>query len=306
MESWTEIRFALPFSGNRVLFASALTGLAGRDFFFFTTVQPSFRLRLVLRHLVRIGRLLIQIGRLIPADGRTLEPNPDKILENLLHETRPDVASDHFANGVNTPQASRPHGQAAEGDEEQARNQSLPRDVDDPGASVLSNEVALLCLSAAGREPQYFGPSSALSFSQIASTVMGLPRSRNAGSSQYNNEGQQQPAHSARSVEYPSPSKVELLSQAYFGNIHTQYPFLHRPTIEMMQQECLEASLNGSLQSAGATSLFFVFMVITPHNALEKPAYSLFEALCDRLTRLWEGRGRHCRGTGMTYLTRFR
>lgn len=132
---------------------------------------------------------------------------------------------------------------------------------------ALSSEVALLCLSAAGREPQYFGPSSAVSFSRIAGTAMGLPHHGSPGTSaQLSNLGDVTPrtSSSRRAAATPRglPGRETLaaLSHAYFSSIHPQYPFLHRPTVEMMERECLQAEAEGS-PGANGTSLFFVLMV---------------------------------------------
>lgn len=132
---------------------------------------------------------------------------------------------------------------------------------------ALSSEVALLCVSASGREPQYFGPSSAVSFSRIASTAMGLPhRHGGAGSQQSNLEDATSRSRRAATAPKGLPSRERLaaLSQAYFCSIHPQYPFLHQPTVEMMQMLCLQAESDGNLSAAGETSLFFVFMVWLP------------------------------------------
>lgn len=192
-------------------------------------------------------------------------------LENLLKEARPEVAYDHLQSQ-----------ELVGGQPVEARSDARSTEPEAPAADVLSNEVALLCLSAAGREPQYFGPSSALSFSRIASSVMGLPRHGTNGSVR----GQAgEVRDELRTIsrtrsktrlmsEFPSASKVALLSQAYFKNIQPQYPFLHRQTIQAMEKKCLEANLKGELDQVDDMSLFFVLMVCRPlthymaHNSL--------------------------------------
>ncbi|CAH0021249.1 unnamed protein product [Clonostachys rhizophaga] len=134
----------------------------------------------------------------------------------------------------------------------------------DAGSDTLSSEVAVLCLSAAGREPHYFGPSSAVSFSRIASAVMGLPNKKSMratsdhGGSDKAREGRRR---TVPVIDFPSASRMEKLSEAYFANIHPQYPFLHRPTARMMEKECMEASQTGDVSTARDTSLFFVLMI---------------------------------------------
>ncbi|KAH8177913.1 fungal specific transcription factor domain-containing protein [Sarocladium implicatum] len=179
-------------------------------------------------------------------------------LENLLKEARPEVAYDHLQNPGST--GTQP---------DDAPSEARSTEAEAPATDVLSNEVALLCLSAAGREAQYFGPSSALSFSMIASRVMGLPRQRTSSSLRGNGEGVRdelrtmtQTRSKTRLIsEFPSANKVAQLSQAYFKNIQPQYPFLHRQTIQEMERRCLEASLKGELDQVDDMSIFFVLMV---------------------------------------------
>jgi hypothetical protein len=191
------------------------------------------------------------------------------------------VASDHLENQESGP---RPPAEA------QIAASSTGTDA--PAAEALSNEVALLCLSAAGREPQYFGPSSALSFSMIASSVMGLPRQAAIRTSDRDTgggvRGDLRTMSRTRSKtrlmsEFPSASKVAQLSQAYFKSTHPQYPFLHRQTIQAMENKCLEANLKGD-----DMSLFFVLMVRTLPTR-SRPAAEGEKGLCYRLIGPWEG-----------------
>jgi hypothetical protein len=66
-------------------------------------------------------------------------------LESLLQQSRPEVALDHLS-AAGVPQSAVE--QVSPGWE------ACDENIDD-----LSSDVALLCLSAAGREPHYFGPS---------------------------------------------------------------------------------------------------------------------------------------------------
>ncbi|OKL56596.1 hypothetical protein UA08_08175 [Talaromyces atroroseus] len=203
-------------------------------------------------------------------------------LEGLLQGVRPEVAVDHFAGIDRSQQSQQADGgvldsagapgataNATTGPQQQASGNTPNNDLDDVRSTdadegdLLSNEVALLCLSAAGREPQYFGPSSAVHFSRIVSSTLRLPR-RGAGaaSSHYSNTSGSATRHAtARYQEFPDPGMMAKLSEAYFNNIHPQYPFLHQPTFRLMEQECLEASLRNDVGDASETSLFFVLMV---------------------------------------------
>jgi hypothetical protein len=124
----------------------------------------------------------------------------------------------------------------------------------------------LLCLSAAGREPHYFGPSCAVSFSRIVSATMGLPK--RGGGSQHSGalaETQAPEVERTFSVSFPSQSLATTLSQAYFKNIHPQYPYLHRPTFLSWEEKCTRANTAGDMNAAGDLALFFVLMVGPPH-----------------------------------------
>ncbi|OAA59026.1 Transcription factor [Niveomyces insectorum RCEF 264] len=222
-------------------------------------------------------------------------------LEELLRNSRPDVALDHLAGNNNNNDALSspiildqtvadffspisPQQQAGE-----AITQTSPpgggdtgiRPADGPHAApraqtsevgdnseidVLSSEVAFLCLSAAGREPHYFGPSSAVSFSRIAGATMGLGHVGGGKSQLGAPNGSEE--RDLTLVDYydlqeqfPSPDAAKRMSQAYWNNVHGQYPFLHRPTVDASEQACLAASLQGSLHKANGTVVFFVLMV---------------------------------------------
>jgi hypothetical protein len=186
-------------------------------------------------------------------------------LESLLQQTRPEVALDHLddpghhlrqSNDQTALQPPHAHGGYS------IYDHTSPADGDDENIDDLSTEVALLCLSAAGREPHYFGPSCAVSFSRIVSATMGLPK--RGGSSQHSTampEIQGPEVHRTVSVSFPSPNLAMTLSQAYFKNIHPQYPFLHKPTFKVWEEKCTRANLAGDIDTAGDLPLFFVLMV---------------------------------------------
>ncbi|KAJ0331307.1 hypothetical protein COL5a_002846 [Colletotrichum fioriniae] len=221
-------------------------------------------------------------------------------LEGLLQQARPEVALDHFGannegggrdrgrevdqhasataashNGGPTQPMSIMHMPSALAPNLQAHHSSFEDvdfsralrapsvDADDHHVDTLSSEVALLCLSAAGREPHYFGPSSAVSFSRIVSATMGLAST--GGSSQHSHAGRGKDINPevVREVplRLPSPTLRANLSEAYFNNIHPQYPFLHKPTFQIWEETCLKASLDGDLSSVNGSTLFFVLMI---------------------------------------------
>ena len=178
-------------------------------------------------------------------------------LELLLQQTRPEVALDHLDDTEGAHVGPRQtHGTAEFLNLDHASPGDGDESIDD-----LSTEVALLCLSAAGSEPHYFGPSCAVSFSRIVSATMGLPK--RGGSSQHG--GALPDTHAPEvertfSVSFPSRNLATTLTQAYFKNIHPQYPFLHKPTFLAWEDKCTRASLAGDLDSAGDLPLFFVLM----------------------------------------------
>lgn len=203
-------------------------------------------------------------------------------LEGLLQQVRPDVAVDHLlgfegerfiprlsggdisclANPIVSASEPNIHQQDAMGASVQ-EDAGGPASVDaeDP-ADQLSAEVALLCLNAAGREPHYFGPSSAVSFSRIVSAAMNLPKK--VGSSQRSNAGVESIGWGSTRpppIPFPMPALASTLSKAYFDNIHPQYPFLHRPTFQYWQELCLKADAGGGLAVVGDLPLFFCWMV---------------------------------------------
>ncbi|KAF5698418.1 transcription activator acu-15 [Fusarium globosum] len=199
-------------------------------------------------------------------------------LEGLLQQARPDVALDHlmglekdsssFSPSVATPFVgpgeSEPVGNGqrdASTEAEDARDQ-------------LSTDVALLCLTTASKEPHYFGPSSAVSFSRIISTAIDLPKRSQASTIRFEHGGFiDWDCPQAFPVSFPSPPLGTALSQAYFGNIHAQYPFLHEPTFRFWEEQCFKADLLGNLAAAGDMAQFFVWMVYATASLALGPAH---------------------------------
>lgn len=210
-------------------------------------------------------------------------------LENLLHQIDPQTASDSLSiNGrlgganaqslvLNTPAANRSPenvNQAVQLAQSKPTSDNVHRspseEGEDDSVDRLSSEVALLCLNASGREPHYFGPSSAVSFSRIVSATMGLSAGRESlslsqgtAASIGNLESDFWP-ESTRDplLLFPSLSLGIALSEAYFNNIHPQYPFLHRPSFRIWEEECQMAVTSGRLENSNNIALFFVLMVI--------------------------------------------
>lgn len=204
-------------------------------------------------------------------------------LEGLLQEARPDVAGDHMgthsrrplADGVPSPFDGDGMGMLAspplQGDynapQHDIGSRALHRGQARPGDTAksdpVSSEVASLCVNASGREPQYLGHSSALSFAHVATLAMGLDGDASGQNTWSGSQSHDDTSRSATMIEmkHPSPKVAESLSRAYFDNIHLQYPFLHHPTFEAWEKSCREANLNGTLSYVGHVPLFFVTMV---------------------------------------------
>lgn len=200
------------------------------------------------------------------------------LLEGLLQEVRPDVAIDHFTMSSSTmhPPDYRDTSVMSHRDTDVIGpdrssdfvtigdlNETSPDHVGDD-ADDLASEVALLCLNASGREPHYFGPSSGLSFSRAISSALRIgkvPELNSQGRSgipNANTEARRKFLHPL----LPSQTAGSVLSQTYFDNIHPQYPFLHRPTFEAWESECMKSFHTGSTERSSNASLFFVLMVL--------------------------------------------
>ncbi|KAL4940185.1 fungal-specific transcription factor domain-containing protein [Aspergillus oleicola] len=221
-------------------------------------------------------------------------------LESLLQQVRPDVALDHLASmelpdesqvlqlaeppyttdepnnieyGSNSHDALPPGpGYVSPGVTVAASQRAgvrRPSSVhsEDHRIDVLSSEVALLCLSATGRDPHYFGPSSAVSFSRIVGATMGLPTTDSVASGSQNSviggrglsplSGMQEEAP----MRFPSPAVAGKLTSAYWNNIHPQYPILHRPTFRTWERDLRKDSQPGSVTGKSSIPLYFVIMV---------------------------------------------
>ncbi|KAF5706694.1 positive regulator of purine utilization [Fusarium mundagurra] len=136
----------------------------------------------------------------------------------------------------------------------------------------LSSMIGTLSLNAAGAEPSYLGASSAFAFARfmkpsIRQAVASLPpeipsisRSQSHGRAFYPPEP----------CPLPDYQTAVNLSNAYFENIHPQYPLLHEPTFRLWET-VLENPLE-AMSSLGydPVPLYFLNMVYAI-GALLKP-----------------------------------
>lgn len=233
-------------------------------------------------------------------------------LESLLQQVRPDISLDQLpapgiqpgaeddasrmiANGSPPIQQAGQHYNPVAGALHSGVEPSGPRQP--PNAPLddhLSSEVALLCLSAAGREPHYFGPSSAVSFSRIVSATMGIapgdsasnPR-QSAGPGPEESRPGVRPDNPISKRRSPSPSTSAKLTQAYFDNIHPQYPFLHRPTFEGWEEEFRRSTQSGYISNVADIPLFFVLMaskvVVADIESILRRLNPLSLGICNRV-----------------------
>ncbi|KAH6988881.1 fungal-specific transcription factor domain-containing protein [Ilyonectria sp. MPI-CAGE-AT-0026] len=108
------------------------------------------------------------------------------------------------------------------------------------GTTDLISKAGVLSLHASGAEPHYFGPSSMFSFSRVIHACV----------------RQATDASSLVPCRLPSYEVGVALSNAYFENVHLQYPFLHEPTFRQWENNA--AGLGDVV--ASPTELLFVNM----------------------------------------------
>jgi hypothetical protein len=167
------------------------------------------------------------------------------LLEGLLQQSRPDVASPSLATRPIDPKdgsrsaASRP---GNEGD----------------GESDLSSKAGMLGFKAAGAEPYYLGSSSAFAFSRLIHSCV---RQAVPGKSTDMLHFTKEDPSKTSPCPLPDYNVGLTLSNAYFQNIHLQYPFLHEPTFRIWETKVTRLSGSTDTLSADPVPLFFVNMV---------------------------------------------
>lgn len=134
--------------------------------------------------------------------------------------------------------------------------------------SDLVSQAGVLSLHASGAEPHYFGPSSIFSFSRVIHAYI-----RQAVRKEPNNETdslfEDADTSSISPCRLPNYEIGTALSNAYFSNVHLQYPFLHEPTFRKWEKNVYEIDST----VANSTELFFVNMAsIIDDLLLEVPA----------------------------------
>lgn len=134
------------------------------------------------------------------------------------------------------------------------KNSNNDRAMEDP------SNLELLCLRSAGADPHYFGASSAYSFTKMFSASLRAVRRQAPGLSM---SGVMDESCESRPHVIPAPlpnrAVVNLLTSAYFEQVHPQFPFLHRMTYLQWEEEVLNDSEAGI--SPNPVHLFFVYAV---------------------------------------------
>lgn len=117
----------------------------------------------------------------------------------------------------------------------------------------LSSMIGTLSLNAAGSEPTYLGSSSVFAFTRFVK-----PSLRPAiGPASSKRVDESYDAAAPEPCALPDCHTAVKLSNAYFQNIHTQYPFLHEATF----REWEVALADPLLATYDSLPLFFVTMV---------------------------------------------
>ena len=120
--------------------------------------------------------------------------------------------------------------------------------------------LELLCLRSAGAEPHFFGASSGYSFAKMFSASLRAVRQQGPGltmSGIRDKTCQKRPL--AMPVPLPNRMVVNALTNAYFEQVHPQFPFLHQPSHEKRKDEVLSAIDAG--KSPDPIHSFFVYVV---------------------------------------------
>lgn len=171
----------------------------------------------------------------------------------LLNDGRPSSPVVNLPSCLRTPDTQQESSRLEDctGDDENNTTEHSP----------LSLQAGLLDVRSAQTEqtePQYLGLSSTFAFSHIVNSSLcrHLP-------------DRAKPLRGLLTRQAPSPSLcflpdkelALLLSNAYFENIHPQYPFLHEATFRIWEQTAAARPHEGRSAHIFTVPLFFVNMV---------------------------------------------
>ena len=137
-------------------------------------------------------------------------------LEGLLDSQRRHTEQSIPLN----PDIARDFAQASIPEQSQPKIYSDTEDLQD-----LASKVGTLSLNAAGAEPHYLGSSSTFAFARLIKPI--LNQVKLAPDESRTSHGGTSECTTPTLCQLPDPKTAVALSNAYFENVHTQYPFLH-------------------------------------------------------------------------------
>lgn len=194
-------------------------------------------------------------------------------LENILEQCCPELTNSalielHGHQPANTSNSLSPTQQYTEISEHQGGYQSASSRTkddsiqeNDDGVEKLASKVGLLSLSAAGAEPQYLGSSSIFAFSRLINSTLRQVVSPDLATTSVLDTTED------RSSLLPSPCLLPdyftavQLSNVYFQNVNTHYPFLHEATFREWESMLMDESAGLETCPPSSLSLFFLNMV---------------------------------------------
>lgn len=121
----------------------------------------------------------------------------------------------------------------------------------------LASQVGTLSLNAAGAEPQYLGPSSTFAFARLIRPII----TRVHPVTSANVSDAEHDPHNSTISPLPDPQTARILSNAYFDNVHTQYPFLYESQFRGWESTFVLFEPSWSGVEFDPVALFFLNMV---------------------------------------------
>lgn len=189
----------------------------------------------------------------------TLEQRVSQLENQLRQEVSKHSHQDSTFSEVDFPDTSSQHLFSADWSSQSGKVGSTePTGVeteDHQDIDEIATRVGLLSV-AAGAEPRYLGPSSAMTLCRIInpSLLRAIPKSSRPLRSDTQSSSISSP------FVLPDAENCFKLSNAYFDQIHTQYPFLHEPTFRACEAQCLPLDTTNPSE-LGSYSLFSLYMV---------------------------------------------
>lgn len=185
-------------------------------------------------------------------------------LERILRRYQPDVANDHLFQSDSQPVEieSSPTALTQPLDHHYGdQAASSPGDDEHDGLDDLASKVGLLSLNAAGAEPHYLGSSSTFAFSRLIDSSLRQVVLRNGMSTDNFSPNEVDLSALPTPCLLPDYDTAVRLSNAYFRNIHSQYPFLHEPTFRAWEAMLADRSVSLDTMLSDPIPLFFLYMV---------------------------------------------